>query len=307
MSDADRWDRTGTKALRSERVAAYVRAVDDGEAAAIKPLQQKVKALTSVRKRVRHAVQTDRSTKKDPRAAAMSEFLLDTTLLEKQFKLIVATKDEGEEYTRSELVAFARTADELVRSAMSILRGEWKDGRATALRTRQYKDKTGKLKREQWIPTLIPVSHSSEEYQKVLTDPDLLRVKQQWCELLTGEKGLCLQYRTHQKGASDGEVLKIVTYPVCNYNGSKSATREAVFASAVNQYKHADYEREFGNSVASHNPIYADSAPQTKREKTVVSFTIGVRELQLDGDVDTEDLICKCGSIVYTVPHRCDT
>ena len=133
VADADRWDKHGNKAPQSERVEAYIAAVDDGESEAVKPLQKKLKALKKAHKHVVHAVNKDRSNKKDPRALAMAEFLLDTVLLEKQFKLIVATKDEGVEYTRAEIVAFARTADELVRSSMSILRGEWVPGQASAL------------------------------------------------------------------------------------------------------------------------------------------------------------------------------
>lgn len=328
VSDADRWDRNGNKAQRNERVAAYVTAVDNGEADAIKPLVLKVKALKKAHKHVVHAVHTCKSTKKDPLSPAMAEFLSNTTSLEKLFKLIVATKDEGDEYTRSEIVAFARTADELVRSATSILRGEWQPGRASALRIRQVRDsKDGKLKREQWIAHLTPVYHNTEEYQQVMNDEDLLRVSKQWCELLTTEKGLCLQYRTNQKGASDGEVLKVVTYPIPNYKGSPPASADSIFGpvdkkgrrsrsgspTSTSRGKSPKGEKEFGE-VVHDNPLStgSDSNPDGSQDdfgemtptqqsleqppdkkRQIVSFSIGVRELQDDGDVDTEDLVCK--------------
>jgi uncharacterized membrane protein YgcG len=309
-------------------------------------MQKKLKALKKAHKHVTHAVHMDKSNKKDPRAPAMAEFLLDTEMLEKQFKLIVATRDEGVEYTRTEIVAFARTADELVRSAMAILRGEWKPGRAGALRIRQCRDGGGgaaaggggssseskaangggggggKLKREHWVGHLVQVTHASEEYQRILNDEDLLRVKQQWCELLAGEKGLCLQYRTSQKGASDGEVLKVVTYPVPNYKGAPAATLDSIYGvvdkhgrrsgssqsgSGSGGGSKSSSEQEFGGYVTeTENPLETSPTSSSRGNETtaqqqelrweqqqIESFSVVVRELQDDGDVDTEDLICE--------------
>lgn len=307
MIDAERWDRHGNKATRTERVAAYIVAVDDGESEAIKPLQKKMKELKKAHKHVTHAVHLDRSAKKDPRSPAMAEFLLDTTLLEKQYKLIVATKDEGVEYTRSEIVAFARTADELVRSAMSILRGQWVGGRTSSLRTRRYKDADGKTRYQQWLAHLVPVSHYkgkefSPEYTEVMFDENLLRVKQQWCELLTGEKGLCLQYRTNQKGASDGEMLKVVTKSFPNYKGLPTATSDAIFGARDTANNRREKEL-----METQNPISTDSenaSRSNERRKPLVSFSIGVRELQHDGDVDNENLVCKYCPVLTTQLHR---
>jgi hypothetical protein len=172
------------------------------------------------------------------------------------------------------------------------------------------------------------VTHASEEYQRILNDEDLLRVKQQWCELLTGEKGLCLQYRTSQKGASDGEVLKVVTYPVPNYKGAPAATLDSIYGvvdkhgrrsgssqpgSGSGGSPNSSSEQEFGDYITeTENPLETTTGSRgnettTKQQKLrweqqkakqqqqqqIESFSVGVRELQQDGDVDTEDLICK--------------
>eukprot|EP01047_Picozoa_sp_COSAG01_P090028 COSAG01_NODE_21975_length_877_cov_1.340617_3_plen_77_part_01 len=60
----------------------------------------------------------------NPVRSAMADFLTNTDTLEGQLAAIIATKDEGVQYTRLELVAFARTADELTRTRKSILRGK---------------------------------------------------------------------------------------------------------------------------------------------------------------------------------------
>lgn len=60
MEYADRWDRDGSRASKSERVMFYITAVDDGEASAVKPLQIKLKELRKAHKHVERAVHLDR-------------------------------------------------------------------------------------------------------------------------------------------------------------------------------------------------------------------------------------------------------
>ena len=204
-------------------------------------------------------------------------------------------------------MAFARTADELVRSAMSILRGEWVDGRTSDLRTRRYKDMDGRTRYQQWLAHLVPVSHYkgkgfSPEYTDVMFDENLMRVKQQWCELLTGEKGLCLQYRTNQKGASDGETLKVVTKPFPNYKGLPTATSDAIFGARDTANNNREMEL-----TETQNPLSTDSqnaSRSNERRNPLVSFSLGVRELQHDGDVDNENLVCKYSPILTTQSQR---
>lgn len=221
---AKSWDPKCVKAPRGETLNLYLAALDDGEADAIKPLRELVQDLQVGRMRVISAVIKDRNPKKDPRTPAMAEFLTNTDNVEAQLADIIATKNEGVQYTRLELVAFARSADELTRTRKSILRGK-------------------KLKQ---------AITDDEYWNRVLPDVDLMRVRRTLCQLSICEKGILLGYPKEGTGKTRVEQWILL----------KSAPIPQYVQIAQKQRRKTEREADFSDAVTFNNPVAAGSGKQ---------------------------------------------